>query len=129
MLRRQPLCAAFLAILVLVAGCLETHRWVEREKPWNQNTLAESDCARIERNDGTQIILEEVRIRHEESGDILTGREKSGGNHQIQIKLASIRTLEVREADTGRLVSGILIGIVALAAIGLFLFGPFSPSA
>jgi len=127
--RRVIVVTASAFLLCLLQGCLNAHSWVQKERPWTQSTLAETDRVRVEREDGSHITLDEPRIRHEESGDTLTGREMSGGNKQIQINLESIRTLEVRDVDAGKLASGIVIGIVALVAIGLYLFGPFSPSA
>jgi hypothetical protein len=121
--------ATWAFLLCLLQGCFDARSWVQKERPWNQSTLAETDRVLVEREDGSYVTLDEPRIRHEESRDILTGRESSGGNQQVQIELKSIRTLEVREVDTGRLVSGIVIGVVALAALGLYLFGPFNPSA
>jgi hypothetical protein len=119
--------AAWALLFVLLPGCLDTHTWVEKKKPWDDSTFSEDDRVRVIVA-GTQITIDEPRIQHDASGDVLTGREVSGSSQRVEVKLASVRSLEVRKVDAGKLGSGIIIGLVALAAIGLYLFGPFSPS-
>ena len=121
--------ATWAFLLCLMPGCFDPHSWVQKEKPWDQGTVAGQNRVRVEREDGTRLTLDDPRIRHEDQGDILTGRDESGGKQRIEIRLANVRTLEVRELDSGKMTSGIVIGLVALVAIGLYLFGPFSPSA
>jgi len=116
--------AGLVVILGLLPGCLDAHTWVQKEKPWTQSTLGDTDRVRVKRSDGTGITLEQPRIDHDEQGDFLTGRGKPLSNQEVRIDLATIRSLEVREVDSGKAAAGIVLG-----AIALYLLSPFLPSA
>ena len=128
-LARGLAATAIVAILGLLPSCLDTHTWVEKEKPWDQSTIADADRVRVRCSDGSKVVLEAPRIKHEERGEFLIGRGPQSGDQELRFDLASIRSLEVREVDTGKAVSGIVVGIVVVGAVLLYLFGPFMPSA
>jgi hypothetical protein len=121
--------AAIVTILGLLPSCLDTHTWVEKEKPWDQSTIASTDQVRVKCSEGSKVVLEAPRIEHAARGEFLVGREAQLHHQELRIDLASIRSLEVRETDPGRVTAGILAGAILVGAVLLYLFGPFMPSA
>ena len=121
--------AAIVAILGLLPGCLDTHTWVEKEKPWDQSTISSTDQVRVRCSDGSKVVLEEPRINHEDRGEFLIGRGTRPGDQELRFDLASIRSLEVREVDAGKAAAGIAVGILVVGAVLFYLLSPFLPSA
>lgn len=108
---------------------MDIHEWVEKDRPWGRDTLADSEQVRIERVNGSQLTLEDPRIGEDERGSYLAGRTPGTAGEEVRLDLAEIRVLEVREVDTGAVVAGIAAGIVVVGALLLLVFQPFLPSA
>jgi len=113
----------------MLAGCVDVHTWVEKDRPWVQATIADTEQVRVERADGTLLTLEHARIGKDERGDYLAGRTLGADGRDVRLDLADVRNLEVQEVDAGAVAASIAAGIVIVAAVLLFVFQPFSPSA
>jgi hypothetical protein len=125
-LRRRPslvciLLAATLTVLGLLPACSGTREWVEKERPWTEAALAQTKEVRVEKMDGSNLMVERPHIVHDERGDFLTGTAPSIGQEEVRIELAAIRSLEVSEVNAAATVGNIAWGIVIVAATVLFI--------
>ncbi len=112
----------------MLPGCLDVHSWTEKDKPWTEKTIADSEQVRIERPDGSQLTLEHARIEPGERGATLVGRTTGPAARDVRVEIADVRTLEVREVDAGKVAANIAAALVVLAAIYLLVTQPFMPS-
>jgi len=107
--------------MVLLPSCLDTHTWVEKEKPWTESTVAHTDRVQVERADGSHLTLAHPRIGTDERGEFLAGHVPELGEKEVRLDLSGVRTLEVWEKQTGQLAASIAAGIVVAGAIVLYL--------
>lgn len=125
-LRRRPslvciLLAATLTALGMLPACSGTREWVEKKRPWTEVALAQTKEVRVEKMDGSNLMVERPHIVHDEQGDFLTGTAPSIGQEEVRIELAAIRSLEVSEVNAAATVGNIAWGIVIVAATVLFI--------
>ena len=119
---------ALAVLFALLPACLDVQGWVGTDEPWTASTLENEDRVRVERLDGTRVVLERPRIERDEQGAFVVGHE-GGLARETSIDLESVRSLEVRGTDSGKLAAAIVGGLVVVGAIAIFVVGPFLPSA
>jgi hypothetical protein len=98
-----------------------------RVQPEPRAVLAPQQVARVSMTDGSRVYLRDVRVR----SDTLFGRTESADSLRVAIPMATVRTIELQESNTGHVIAmtgGVLLGTVILTAavvlIGLSRMGP-----
>ena len=113
----------FLACLLL-SGCLSTHPWKEKARPWNAETIADAKQVRIHRADGSTITMVQAAIERVESGDRITGKgvpEEGEPVAEFDIPLSDVTRLETSKTDPVRVAVNVIggLGIAALILLGV----------
>jgi hypothetical protein len=119
--RRRVRLHGALLLLALLPACLDVHSWVEKKRPWSAKTIEHTDEVRLERSDGSEVTLEHPRIDKDEQGEFLAGQVHRQGNAEVRVHLASVRTLETREVQSGNVAASIAAGLVVAAAAVLYI--------
>jgi hypothetical protein len=104
-----------------LSACADTHKWVEKERPYTRETVSPKDRVQIRRTDGSLLALDHARIDADEQGEFIAGKEHAPEPREVRVELADVQDLEVWEKDPGNIPATIAAGLVVLGAIVLYL--------
>lgn len=98
---RHPFPALCVATLLLSQGCFSARPWRAQDRPWDPVVLERAGEVRVQREDGTVVVLVDVRLVTGANGTFLRGTVVDDGRRRGVVMLPAYDVARVETRRKG----------------------------